>query len=153
MPVLPLVASTRTLSGVRSPRRSPSRTMYSAARSLTLPPGLYHSALAYTLTGATDCVMRLKSSNGVFPISSRTERPAATGRIWGEVTAFKDYPRMIVGECTNAFKVADPGEKAEGVSGFSSGSQVAGVERSGGRGVGGAVDHGGAGGEDAHREL
>src|SRR2546421_11865023 len=76
MPVLPLVASMRILSLVSSPRRSPSRIIDSAARSLTLPPGLCHSALAYTSTGATDFAIRLNDSNGVLPIRSRMEVPS-----------------------------------------------------------------------------
>ena len=46
MPVLPLVASSRTWSLVSLPVRSPSRIMFNPARSLTEPPGLKNSALA-----------------------------------------------------------------------------------------------------------
>jgi hypothetical protein len=76
MPVLPLVASTIVLSFVSSPRRSPSRIIDSAARSFTLPPGLYHSAFAYTCTpGRSPVVSRLKLRSGVFPTRSNTDRP------------------------------------------------------------------------------
>src|SRR4029077_20433665 len=45
MPVLPLVESIRIFPGVSFPERRASATMRAAARSLTDPPGLYHSAL------------------------------------------------------------------------------------------------------------
>src|SRR5688572_1099082 len=76
MPVLPLVASTRIFPGLSNPRRSPSSTIERAARSFTLPAGLYHSAFAKTCTGATDSETRLNESSGVLPIRSRTDRPA-----------------------------------------------------------------------------
>ena len=46
MPVLPLVASRIVRLWFSLPERSPSRTMLSAARSFTEPPGLKYSALA-----------------------------------------------------------------------------------------------------------
>src|SRR5260221_232717 len=75
IPVFPLVASTRILFRVNSPRRSPSRIMFSAARSFTLPPGLYHSALASTSTGAASAVTRLNDNIGVLPISCNSDLP------------------------------------------------------------------------------
>src|SRR5688572_10954261 len=88
MPVLPLVASTRIFPDLSSPRRSPSRTIDIAARSFTLPPGLYHSALASTCTGATGPATRLKESSGVLPIKSSTDRPATEDSLTVTLTEF-----------------------------------------------------------------
>src|SRR4051794_13563633 len=75
MPVLPELLSIKILSGVSCPLRSASSTMRNAARALTDPLGLYHSALAYTPT-CGDTPQRwansLKSSKGVLPIWSST---------------------------------------------------------------------------------
>src|SRR6202171_3813836 len=69
MPVLPEVESMIVFSCVSAPRRSPSSIIHSAARSLTEPPGLNHSAFAYTSTlGNSLSNMRMRKS-GVFPIS------------------------------------------------------------------------------------
>src|SRR5688572_8999069 len=71
MPVLPLVASRTTLSGVSRPERSPSRIIASAARSLTDPPGLRCSAFAYTSTpGGSPSARRPRRSSGVPPTHS-----------------------------------------------------------------------------------
>src|SRR5689334_5908345 len=81
MPVLPLVASMIVLSFVSSPRRSPSRIIDSAGRSFTEPPGLYHSALAYTRTsGGRSAVTRLNASSGVLPIRSTIAVPTLEAR-------------------------------------------------------------------------
>src|SRR4051794_32275922 len=72
MPVFPEVASNMVLPGTSSPRRSPSRSICSAARSFTEPPGLNHSALAYISTaGFTPYFSgsRDNLSSGVLPIS------------------------------------------------------------------------------------
>src|ERR1700687_1099891 len=69
MPVLPEVESMSVFSGVSAPRRSPSSIIHRAARSLTEPPGLNHSAFAYTSTrGNSGSNMRMRRS-GVLPIS------------------------------------------------------------------------------------
>src|SRR6202165_2769055 len=69
MPVLPDVESISVFSGVSAPRLSPSSIIDSAARSLTEPPGLNHSAFAYTSTlGNSLSNMRMRKS-GVLPIS------------------------------------------------------------------------------------
>src|SRR5215217_3043414 len=70
IPVFPLVASRMVFSGVRAPLFSPSRIIHSAGRSLTEPPGLYHSALPRILTPGTSAEMLGNSSSGVFPTSS-----------------------------------------------------------------------------------
>src|SRR5687767_5819294 len=80
MPVLPLVASAIRMPGLSAPDRSPSRIIHSAARSLTEPPGLYHSALAYTSTfGDRSSAMLRSRISGVLPTRSNSEaaRPAA----------------------------------------------------------------------------
>jgi len=48
--------------------------MFNAARSLTLPPGLYHSALANNSTPGKSAPIRLKRTIGVLPINSNTDR-------------------------------------------------------------------------------
>src|ERR1700686_2337315 len=69
MPVLPEVESMIVFPCTSEPRRSPSSIIHSAARSLTDPPGLNHSAFAYTSTrGKSLSKMRTRSS-GVLPIS------------------------------------------------------------------------------------
>src|ERR1700716_2343256 len=69
IPVLPEVESMIVFSCLSTPRRSPSSIIDRAARSLTEPPGLNHSAFAYTSTrGNSLSNMRMRSS-GVFPIS------------------------------------------------------------------------------------
>ena len=57
--------------------------MAKAARSFTLPPGLYHSALAITRTGATCSATRRKLSSGVFPIRSMIDRPGTAAVLVG----------------------------------------------------------------------
>src|SRR5690349_15009043 len=51
--------------------------MLSAARSLTEPPGLNHSAFPYSLTFGKARATRSRCSSGVLPISSNTRAPAA----------------------------------------------------------------------------
>ena len=69
MPVLPEVASTTVWPGLSVPRASASRTIASASRSLTEPPGLNDSTFAYSATcaGASRC----KRTMGVWPMVSR----------------------------------------------------------------------------------
>src|SRR6266542_2891657 len=77
IPVLPEVASRIVLPGVSNPRRSPSRSMARAGRSLTLPPGFMCSALASRRRPGTPAAMRERSSSGVLPIASRRLTPGA----------------------------------------------------------------------------
>src|SRR3712207_1505142 len=63
-------------SGVRAPLFSPSRIIHSAGRSLTEPPGLYHSALPRILTPGTSPEMLGSSRSGVLPTSSVPSSPA-----------------------------------------------------------------------------
>src|SRR5215472_15811635 len=67
MPVLPLVESRRILSGVRAPERSPAWIMLSAGRSLTEPPGLKYSALAWISMPGGPTAIRLRRRSGVLP--------------------------------------------------------------------------------------
>src|SRR5881296_2254781 len=72
IPVFPDVASRRIRSFVR-PDRSAVRNISSAARSLTLPPGLRNSAFANTCTrGATWDANRSSRRSGVWPMRSAT---------------------------------------------------------------------------------
>src|ERR1035437_6839600 len=73
MPVLPEVASSRTLSGVRRPERSPSRIMLRPARSFTEPPGLKNSALAWISTPGNWESSFFSRMRGVLPIWSSNE--------------------------------------------------------------------------------
>src|SRR5215210_8511107 len=63
-------------SGVSAPLLSPPRIIHSAGRSLTEPPGLYHSALPKILTPGASAEMLGNSSSGVLPTSSVTLAPA-----------------------------------------------------------------------------
>src|SRR6266540_4477330 len=69
MPVLPLVGSSRTLSGVSFPHCSASSIMVRAMRSLTLPVGLWPSSLAKRRTPARG-LKPFSSTSGVWPIAS-----------------------------------------------------------------------------------
>src|SRR5690606_22337271 len=71
MPVLPLVASTSRSPGPTAPRSTAPLIIARAARSLTLPPGLFPSSLASSLT-VGDGVRRLNSTRGVPPTVSST---------------------------------------------------------------------------------
>src|SRR5580658_4780642 len=78
MPVLPLVASSRIWPGPSCPRRRASATMLAAARSLTDPPGLYHSALPKRAMPGRSRVSASRRRSGVFPIRSM--------RLWPRVS-------------------------------------------------------------------
>src|SRR6266851_442644 len=78
IPVLPEVESMIVLRCVSSPRCSPSTIIESAARSFTEPPGLNHSALAYTSSPGNSRSNSLTRSSGVLPISPMM--PALTVR-------------------------------------------------------------------------
>src|SRR6056297_106156 len=71
MPVFPAVPSTMTPPGRRSPRVSASRTMPSAARSLTEPPGFMNSALPRISQPVCSDAARSRI-RGVSPMASRT---------------------------------------------------------------------------------
>src|SRR5690349_12100212 len=75
MPVLPAVPSTITPPGWSVPRSSASRTMNSAARSLTEPPGLRNSALPRIVQPVSSEARRSLMS-GVLPIVPR--KPSRT---------------------------------------------------------------------------
>src|SRR6188768_622038 len=69
MPVLPAVPSTIKPPGSMTPRRSPSSTMYFAARSLTEPPGFANSALPRIVQPVSSEACRSLIS-GVLPTAS-----------------------------------------------------------------------------------
>src|SRR6187200_2979729 len=79
MPVFPDVASRITLSCVSAPDRSPSAIMRAAGRSFTEPPGLRHSALAYSSTLRRPASKLVRRMRGVFPIRSTTEAAVRRG--------------------------------------------------------------------------
>jgi hypothetical protein len=70
-PVVPDEPSTITPPGTSAPERSASRTMATAARSLTLPPGFVNSALTQTAADSP-AVTRFNRINGVPPTASST---------------------------------------------------------------------------------
>src|SRR5579859_1140686 len=70
MPVLPLVASRSIFPGRKWPRRRASETILAAARSLTDPPGLHHSALPRSAMPGRSRVIASNLSSGVFPMRS-----------------------------------------------------------------------------------
>src|SRR5688572_31390342 len=94
MPVLPEVASSRILSLVSAPARSPSRIIRAAGRSLTDPPGFFHSAFAYSSTLRSPASKPDNRMRGVFPIRSMTE--AAVRGSPGVATDISDWssPRL-----------------------------------------------------------
>jgi hypothetical protein len=76
MPVFPLDASRRVLPGVSRPRSRASATMEAAARSLTLPPGLAHSAFASRVIPARWRTGPSRRISGVEPMRSGSEVPS-----------------------------------------------------------------------------
>src|SRR5437867_3256114 len=74
-PVLPDVASTISPPGLRRPSRSAASIIATPIRSLTEPPGLKNSALAYSGV-RSPWVTLFKRMSGVHPIVSRTSRYA-----------------------------------------------------------------------------
>ena len=79
IPVFPEVASRSRFPGPRAPLASATRTIPRAARSFTLPPGLSHSAFAYTVTSGTSRVTRRSGRRGVFPIREAMSAGAFVG--------------------------------------------------------------------------
>src|ERR1700674_2986445 len=85
MPVLPLVESSRIFPGASLPVARASATMRAAARSLTDPPGLYHSALpkrwtlgSCALAGCASERSRMSASSGsrgVLPMPASRASP------------------------------------------------------------------------------
>src|SRR6476620_9348068 len=75
MPVLPAVPSTIVPPGWSVPLASASRTIHSAARSLTEAPGLANSHLPQISQPATS-LGPFKRTSGVLPMRSRVERTA-----------------------------------------------------------------------------
>src|SRR5450631_323466 len=80
MPVLPLVESSRIFPGASLPNRRASATMRAAARSLTDPPGLYHSALpkSSTLDGCPPEGSQTNAwsdNRGVLPMRASRDSP------------------------------------------------------------------------------
>ena len=71
MPVLPLVGSMMTVSGLISPCFSASVIMLKHMRSLTLPPGFLDSSLPRTVL-LSPSVSLLSRMSGVFPMVSKT---------------------------------------------------------------------------------
>src|SRR6266545_4242932 len=61
------------LSRVNAPDRSPSAIIRAAGRSLTEPPGFFHSAFAYSSTLRRPASKRGRRIKGVFPIRSTIE--------------------------------------------------------------------------------
>src|SRR5688572_20387336 len=94
MPVLPDVASSRILSRVSAPERSPSAIIRAAGRSFTEPPGFFHSAFAYSSTLRRPFSKSDRRISGVFPIRSMTE--AAVRGSPGVATDISDWssPRL-----------------------------------------------------------
>src|SRR5215468_1154975 len=81
MPVFPLVASRSTLPGPSAPDRSAVSMMLKAARSLTEPPGLAHSALPRISICGHCCVRLSNRRSGVLPTRARGVIPCEADRI------------------------------------------------------------------------
>src|SRR5882762_1249419 len=92
MPVLPLVESSSVLPRENFPLRRPSVTMLEAARSLTEPPGLYHSALPRISTPGKWRVRLSRRKSGVLPIRCSAVWPSGgmvpSGRRSGAAACF-----------------------------------------------------------------
>src|ERR1051326_3985192 len=90
--VLPLVESSRLRPARSAPLSIASRTMAAAARSFTDPPGLCHSALARIWIPANSALARSRRNNGVLPMRSSSDMPAALGQ---GVDFLLEYPKVI----------------------------------------------------------
>src|SRR5437867_2265720 len=89
MPVLPEVASRMVPPDRSAPERSAARTIASAARSLTEPPGFSHSALPRTSTPAGKSARPRIGTSGVPPTRSIRSAPSRReGIVWGAMMAF-----------------------------------------------------------------
>src|SRR5208282_2509982 len=75
MPVLPLVESSKIFPAASLPERRASATMLAAARSLTDPPGLYHSALPQRCTQGRSRTSASNRNSGVLPMAVSTASP------------------------------------------------------------------------------
>src|SRR5688572_25735316 len=99
MPVLPAVPSTMRPPGSITPRRSPSSTMYFAARSLTEPPGFANSALPRIVQPVSSEACRSLIS-GVLPTASTKSlrismRATESYLLHGDRDLFGDHRRLV----------------------------------------------------------
>src|SRR5580658_6028054 len=104
MPVLPLVESSRILPDVNLPLARACATMLAAARSLTEPPGLSHSALPRISTPGKSAPMRTNRSSGVLPMRSTVCVPrelATSSFVSGCADEINTLPIFIDGGCIN----------------------------------------------------
>lgn len=77
IPVFPLVASSKVLPGPSRPAAMDLRTMATAGRSLTLPPGLCHSALPSSVIPGGARTTRSRRTSGVLPIWLSSGEPSS----------------------------------------------------------------------------
>src|SRR6266571_5907887 len=116
MPVLPEVASRMVPPGRSAPVRSAARTIASAARSLTEPPGFSHSALPRTSTPAGTSARPRIGTSGVPPTRSVRSAPSRReGIVWGVMMAFGCGWRSAVAAARMALviRASDPGRAIE----------------------------------------
>src|SRR5689334_5521145 len=108
MPVLPLVESSKIFPELSLPECSASRMMFAAARSLTEPPGLYHSALARNVTCGRCSLTRSRRSKGVFPTRSSARCPKCNaGSCVPREVAFWLRPSLDEGDAMPSQKYRD----------------------------------------------
>ena len=93
MPVLPAVPSTINPPGRNAPRASASRTMASAARSFTEPPGFMNSALPRIVQPVSSEALR-NLMRGVSPMAASTSCLTIMTSLWCERPA--KYVRLAV---------------------------------------------------------
>src|ERR1017187_1944345 len=92
MPVLPLVESRMVRLWFSLPERSPSSTIWRAARSLTLPPGLKYSALPKISMPGNSRGIFSRRSRGVLPmVASKGSASARAQRGMGRALAIATY--------------------------------------------------------------
>src|SRR6266702_751555 len=102
--------------GRSAPERSAARTIASAARSLTEPPGFSHSALPRTSTPAGTSARPRIGTSGVPPTRSVRSAPSRReGIVWGVMLAFGCGWRRAVAAARMALviRASDPGRAIE----------------------------------------
>src|SRR5690606_35460282 len=97
MPVLPAVPSTMVAPGFSRPRRSASRTVPSAARSFTEPPGFMNSALP-RISQPVVSERWFRRISGVWPMQSTSVlKECSVIVVWSSAVEGGEQFRLVLG--------------------------------------------------------
>src|SRR5579872_715114 len=117
MPVLPLVASSSRLPGRNAPDCHAVSMILNAARSLTDPPGLAHSALPRISICSHSRVRLSNRSRGVFPTRAKGLVPCAAALI-GAVACISYFGSCSAGSPDDEIPSCDGGHNRNGIAGL-----------------------------------